>query len=252
MHFPLSLIPCPPVPSALKQPADQGRRWETCISPSPSSRALLSRHTQGASGSAEMLGTRHFPLSLIPCPPVPGAQPHSMAPVHCIHPITRTGIFPYFLGAKKCVLWSKNYGKWSFLPHTDKATCNLWPVYVNEMVLNIPRERSHPELNPSGAQLKDFTRWTALEPYLQLQEAFGWDPYIRIFAEYQKITSISNDNTFKMNQWAIRFSAEVKKDLGPFFKAWGWPITDELIQELARSFGPWLAQNRPLATQIPL
>ncbi|XP_053263154.1 TRPM8 channel-associated factor homolog [Podarcis raffonei] len=141
--------------------------------------------------------------------------------------------------------------EWDFPPHTTDATCYLWSIYVNETVLDIPREKAHPDLDPNvrkkrvkdyiqgGAQLKDFTAWTALEPYLQLQEAFGWDPYIRIFAEYQKITSISNDNTFKMNQWAIRFSTEVKKDLGPFFKAWGWPITDELIQELARSFGPW-------------
>ncbi|XP_033019187.1 TRPM8 channel-associated factor homolog [Lacerta agilis] len=141
--------------------------------------------------------------------------------------------------------------QWEFPPHTTEATCNLWSVYVNETVLNIPRERAHPELKlesrmrrvkdyiRGGARLKDFTVWTALEPYLQLQEAFGWDPYIHIFAEYQTMTHIPTDNSSKMNLWTRHFSQQVSKNLGPFFKAWGWPIEDNLTRELARSFPPW-------------
>ncbi|XP_053263146.1 TRPM8 channel-associated factor homolog [Podarcis raffonei] len=142
-------------------------------------------------------------------------------------------------------------GGWEFPPHTTEATCNLWSVYVNETVLNIPREIAHPELKPDsrkrrvkdyiqgGARLKDFMVWTALEPYLQLQEAFGWEPYIHIFAKYQAITHIPTDNSSKMNLWTRHFSQEVSKNLGPFFKAWGWPIEENLTQELARSFPPW-------------
>ncbi|CAI5786537.1 Hypothetical predicted protein [Podarcis lilfordi] len=67
---------------------------------------------------------------------------------------------------------------WDFPPHTTDATCYLWSIYVNETVLEIPREKAHPDLDPNvrkkrvkdyiqgGAQLKDFTAWTALEPYL--------------------------------------------------------------------------------------
>ncbi|XP_066488178.1 TRPM8 channel-associated factor homolog [Tiliqua scincoides] len=140
---------------------------------------------------------------------------------------------------------------WDFPPHTTEATCNLWSVYVNETELNIPRERAHEELSlerrkkrieeyiRNGAQLKDFETFTALEPYLQLQEAFGWEPYMRIFAEYQHMTQIPDDNESKMNLWAEKFSQQVKKNLAPFFKAWGWPIKNELSQKLARSFPTW-------------
>nr|XP_008108482.1 PREDICTED: TRPM8 channel-associated factor homolog isoform X2 [Anolis carolinensis] len=140
---------------------------------------------------------------------------------------------------------------WEFPPHTTEATCNLWSVYVNETVLNIPRDKAHPELKPclrkqriedylqKGAQLKDFDVFTALEPYLQLQEAFGWEPYIHIFAEYQKMTKIPNDNKSKMNLWAETFSRRVNKNLGPFFKAWGWPIEDEVSWKLAKTFPSW-------------
>ncbi|XP_061440659.1 TRPM8 channel-associated factor 2-like [Rhineura floridana] len=140
---------------------------------------------------------------------------------------------------------------WDFPPHTTEATCNLWSVYVNETILNTPRERAHEDLLPElrktrienyvrRGQLKDFEIFTALEPYLQLQEAFGWEPYMRIFAEYQKMTKIPEDNESKMNLWAEKFSQQVNRNLAPFFKAWKWPIKDELSQKLARSFPTWV------------
>lgn len=71
---------------------------------------------------------------------------------------------------------------WEFPPHTTEATCNLWSVYVHEKVLGIPRERAHPALKQEcreerlraylgkGAQLNDWSIWTALETYLQVSK----------------------------------------------------------------------------------
>ncbi|NXU49069.1 TCAF2 factor, partial [Turnix velox] len=134
---------------------------------------------------------------------------------------------------------------WEFPPHTTEATCNLWSVYVHENVLGIPRHKAHKTLRPQcretrikeylkkGAKLKDWTMWTALETYLQLQEGFGWDPFIQLFSDYQKMSSIPKDNASKMNLWARKFSQQVNKDLAPFFTAWGWPIKKELSVELS-------------------
>ncbi|XP_075756447.1 TRPM8 channel-associated factor 2 isoform X2 [Pelodiscus sinensis] len=134
---------------------------------------------------------------------------------------------------------------WEFPPHTTEATCNLWSVYVHEKVLGIPRDRAHPALQPhcrkeritayvkEGAQLKDWSVWTALETYLQLQEGFGWEPFILLFSEYQAMPNIPQDNSAKMNLWAEKFSRQVKKNLAPFFLAWGWPIKEEVSLELA-------------------
>ncbi|NXD99187.1 TCAF2 factor, partial [Chaetorhynchus papuensis] len=134
---------------------------------------------------------------------------------------------------------------WEFPPHTTEATCNLWSVYVHEEVLGIPRHQAHQALRPQcrkerikdylkkGAQLKDWSVWTALETYLQLQEGFGWDPFICLFSDYQKMPSTPKDNTSKMNLWARKFSQQVNKNLAPFFTAWGWPIKKELSVELS-------------------
>ncbi|KAM3832383.1 TRPM8 channel-associated factor 2 [Vipera latastei] len=140
---------------------------------------------------------------------------------------------------------------WNFWPHTGEATCNLWSVYVNENVLSISREIAHPQLQPharreridtyirNGSNLKDFEVFTALEPYLQLQEAFGWDPYVHILAKYQTMSNIPDDNPYKMNLWAETFSQEVNRNLGPFFKTWGWPIEDSVSEKLATSYPAW-------------
>ncbi|XP_034877193.1 TRPM8 channel-associated factor 2-like isoform X2 [Mirounga leonina] len=135
--------------------------------------------------------------------------------------------------------------EWEFPPHTTEATCNLWSVYVHETVLGIPRAKAHPALSPperkqriithlgKGAPLHDWNVWTALETYLQLQEAFGWEPFTQLFAEYQTLSGIPKDKDGKMNLWAKKFSEKVQKNLAPFFEAWGWPVQKEVANSLA-------------------
>uniref|UniRef100_A0A8I3WG06 TRPM8 channel associated factor 1 n=1 Tax=Callithrix jacchus TaxID=9483 RepID=A0A8I3WG06_CALJA len=144
---------------------------------------------------------------------------------------------------------------WEFYPHTTEATCNLWSVYVHETVLGIPRAKAHEALSPpererrikdhlgKGAPLCDWNVWTALETYLQLQEAFGWEPFTQLFAEYQTLSHLPEDNTGRMNLWVKMFSEKVKKNLVPFFEAWGWPVQKEVADSLA-SLPEW--QENPM------
>lgn len=148
---------------------------------------------------------------------------------------------------------------WEFPPHTTEATCNLWSVYVHETVLGIPRARAHPALSPperekriqahlrKGAPLGDWSVWTALETYLQLQEAFGWEPFTQLFAEYQTLSGLPTDNAGKMNLWMKKFSEKVQKNLVPFFKAWGWPIQKQVADGLAH-LPPW--QENPMSVMV--
>ncbi|XP_066488101.1 TRPM8 channel-associated factor 2 isoform X1 [Tiliqua scincoides] len=149
---------------------------------------------------------------------------------------------------------------WEFPPHTTEATCNLWSVYVHEKVLGIPREKAHEALQQEcrkervraylekGAQLKDWSVWTALETYLQLQEGFGWEPFIRLFSDYRQMSCVPNDNPSKMNLWVQKFSQAVKKNLAPFFESWGWPIKEDVSSELA-SLPSW--EQNPMKQYVP-
>uniref|UniRef100_S4R6Z2 Peptidase M60 domain-containing protein n=1 Tax=Petromyzon marinus TaxID=7757 RepID=S4R6Z2_PETMA len=123
---------------------------------------------------------------------------------------------------------------WNFPPHTTEATNNLFAVYVHEEVLGVARARAHPDLRPAererrlrdhvdaGCPLAAWTVFTCLETYLQLQEAFGWDPFVRLFGDYQRAASTPSTMEAKMSEWAERFSRCVGRNLAPFFSAWGW------------------------------
>ncbi|XP_075041972.1 TRPM8 channel-associated factor homolog [Mixophyes fleayi] len=140
---------------------------------------------------------------------------------------------------------NQQFMEWEFPPHTNEALCNLWAIYVYENVFEILREKAHSELQPKmredriiqyledGTSLDNWSGWVCLETYLQLQEGFGWDPYIKLFSDYKKLTDIRNENRFKMNLWAELFSQQVQKNLVPFFKTWGWPIEEELAERLS-------------------
>ena len=67
----------------------------------------------------------------------------------------------------------------------------------------------------------------------QLQETFGWEPFIQLFAEYQTLSGLPNDNESKMNLWVKKFSETVQKNLAPVFEAWGWPVQKEMAESLA-------------------
>ncbi|XP_069812408.1 TRPM8 channel-associated factor homolog [Dendropsophus ebraccatus] len=148
---------------------------------------------------------------------------------------------------------------WEFPPNTTEATCNLWSIYVHENVLAIPRDKAHPAMEQAernacireylknGAKLEDWSVWTALETYLQLQESFGWDPFKRLFSEYQTMSNVTTENKGKMNLWAEKFSQAVNKNLAPFFQAWGWPI-DEAISQKLSTLPSW--EEDPMKTYV--
>ncbi|KAL7982811.1 hypothetical protein Chor_013147 [Crotalus horridus] len=58
-------------------------------------------------------------------------------------------------------------------------------------------------------------------------------------SKYQTMSNIPDDNRYKMNLWAETFSQEVNRNLGPFFKTWGWPIEGSVSEKLAMSYPAW-------------
>ncbi|XP_054468706.1 TRPM8 channel-associated factor homolog [Anoplopoma fimbria] len=134
---------------------------------------------------------------------------------------------------------------WEFPPNTTECTCNLWSVYVHEELLGLSKEKAHPDMTltkrknridtyvKGGKKLSDWTLWTALETYMQLQEKFGWDAFKKVFAAYHEIRNYPSDNPGKMNLYAVTFSQTVGMNLSAFFKSWGWPIETATEKKLS-------------------
>ncbi len=147
---------------------------------------------------------------------------------------------------------------WTF-DGTGEVTCNLFTLYVFEKLCGVA-PKDHPRTNAEGMakQLSqydfrnpDWGQWKskaflALMTYVQLQNAFGWQPFIDVFAEYRGLPQAQrpkNDDE-RRDQWMTRFSRRVGRDLGPFFEAWGMPVSAQARASIAH-LPKWMPEGFP-------
>lgn len=97
-----------------------------------------------------------------------------------------------------------------------------------------------------------FEKWKsdpflALILYQQLRDGFGWEAYKKVLAEYRDLPAGERPKTEidKHDQWMVRFSRVVGKNLGPFFQYWGIP-TSEAARQSISGLPVWMPEGRPL------
>jgi hypothetical protein len=141
-------------------------------------------------------------------------------------------------------------GDWTFAG-TGEVTCNLFTLYVFDKVCGMPvhghksftaeaMEKQIRSFLDGGAK---FDRWKrepflALIMYIQLQEAFGWGAFMKVIAGYKEMDRPENDDE-KRDAWMVRFSEAVGRNLGPFFQAWGLPVSKEALDSIGHLPG-WM------------
>jgi len=144
------------------------------------------------------------------------------------------------------------------LPGTTEGNVNLFSVYASEEVLGIDRGRAHPALDPAereariveflagGRRFEDWSVWTALETYLQLEERFGWAPFTALFVEYRGLADPERpaDEAAAVQAWVVRSSRAFGFDLTDFYGAWGFPLTAE-TRDAVGDLPAWL--DHPMA-----
>jgi hypothetical protein len=148
-------------------------------------------------------------------------------------------------------------GDWTF-DGTVEVTVNLFTLFIMERVSGKAPGTGHEALDDRAATIgkhlalgSPFDRWqrepfTALEMYIQLREAFGWEPYQRVFAEYLALEPRERPRTEeqKRDQWLVRMSRATGRNLGPFFEHWGVP-TSAAARESVRDLPTWLPEGFP-------
>lgn len=149
--------------------------------------------------------------------------------------------------------------EWTF-DGTGEVTNNLFSLYANEKFNGITpatygqaQRAMEPSLQMSrlkaylakGAKFSDWQSdpFLALTMYSQLREGFGWDPFKAVFKSYWTGPSPQTELE-KHDQWMIRFSRQVNRNLAPFFQAWGVPTTESARQSLT-DLPTWMPSNWP-------
>lgn len=146
-------------------------------------------------------------------------------------------------------------GDWTF-DGTGEVTCNLFSLYVYDQVLKLglqghnaigtaAREKNLKQYFGNGAKFEEWKSepFIALTMYYQLIEAFGWDAFKKTFAEYRALPKEQrpkNDDE-ERDQWMVRFSKTVGKNLGPFFEAWNVP-TSQTARDSIKTLPVWMPQ----------
>jgi hypothetical protein len=128
---------------------------------------------------------------------------------------------------------------WTFRG-AGEVTVNLFTVYVLENVCGLTSE-AHASFTKkaraeklekylkSGAKFETWKKdpFLALDMYIRMQEAFGWEAFKKTFAEYRELAPAERpkDDDQRRDQWLVRFSRTVGRNLGPYFEAWGVPTS---------------------------
>ena len=148
---------------------------------------------------------------------------------------------------------------WTF-DGTVEVNVNLFTLYVYEFLCGIPVDdkRFHGS-HQSWSELMalydfddpDFELWKrepslALIMYAQMQQEFGWDAYRQVFATYRALPDAERPKSDdeKRDQWLLRFSRQVGRNLGPFFEAWGVP-TSQAARDSIADLSVWLPADFP-------
>jgi hypothetical protein len=154
---------------------------------------------------------------------------------------------------------------WTFAG-TSEVTVNLFSLYLSETMCGVSWDKAW-----SGNLVRAEERLAAtlaagkkpwnegkdgkadlglrLLMYSQLQRAFGWELFVHAFAEYRDLADADRPKTDddKRDQWLVRASKSVDRDFGPFFAAWGLPVSDKARAEIA-PLEDWMPDGWPAPT----
>ncbi|MBL8601188.1 MAG: hypothetical protein JNK72_04635 [Myxococcales bacterium] len=132
------------------------------------------------------------------------------------------------------------FADWSF-GGTGECTVNLWSLYAMEHTTARAPGTGHSAVTPAErntrinsyiANGRNFTRdwsvWTCLDTFVQLQQGFGWSLFTRLNQEYMTLAESERpaNESARIQRWVVRSSQLANRNLAPFYALWGWPLTD--------------------------
>jgi hypothetical protein len=128
---------------------------------------------------------------------------------------------------------------WTF-EGTGEVTNNLFTLlgmtHIAKVGLFDRVNSSKKEVDAFFAAGSPHSQWkekpfVALTMYAELIDAFGWESLQKVFRTYLKDERMSSEQE-KRDQWMIRYSKVVGKNLVPFFTEWGFPLSDGAKREV--------------------
>lgn len=147
--------------------------------------------------------------------------------------------------------------EWTF-EGTVEVTCNLFSLYIFEAVIGKDKTTGHGQVSKKAQEEHwekhhkagaPFEAWKAdpflaLTSYIQLIDGFGFDCLKQVLRSYQgdELGPLPKTDDEKRDQWMVRYSKISGKNLGPFFDAWGIPVSSQAKAQIG-SLPSWMPSN---------
>lgn len=127
---------------------------------------------------------------------------------------------------------------------TTEVTCNVFVLYAIDK-MKLTGRSIHMKLDLLGqrylARGPNFTEWqqdsgTGLSFYWGMIKTFGWKPYKKMFRAYWRLSRKERPRTDdqKRDLFLEIMSKAARRNLGPYFKRWGIPVSDGALKGVAR------------------
>ena len=151
---------------------------------------------------------------------------------------------------------------WNF-EGSEEPMANMVALYVMEKLCHIPvasslfasKEYRAEQMARYNFVNPDFERWKAdrwigTTFFVQLQQAFGWEAFQNVFAQYGKlpVSEQPKNDAEKRDQQMVRLSRQVRRNLGPFYNAWGIP-TSVAARAAVADLPGWMPEEMPAAAR---
>jgi hypothetical protein len=147
---------------------------------------------------------------------------------------------------------------WTF-EGSNEVTVNLFTLYVFNRYCGVPvdgTQYSTAEFRKQKIEAffknPSFAAWQAdpIVPLIMYEEMileFGWDPFRDVFREYLQLGSGEHPKSDdeKRDQWMVRFSKRVHRNLGPFFDWWRVAVSQAAKDSVA-GFPVWMPSELPV------
>jgi len=148
---------------------------------------------------------------------------------------------------------NRQHGEWT-PDGLGEVTNNLFALYVYDKMLGKP-SFGHPgllvgskrvealvEYRKTGPNFEKFQSdpFLALAFFMEMQESFGWEPFIKFFAESdrQPRNLRPQTDTDRWDGWLKGMSNATGKNLGPYFQIWGIPVSKKALESV-KTLGKW-------------
>jgi hypothetical protein len=136
-------------------------------------------------------------------------------------------------------------GDWTF-SGTGEVTVNFFTLYIMDKICGIPPRETRMKQDgtrqlgrwvQNGKPHEEWCRdpFLALEMFVRIQQAYGWEAFEKLFAEYRELgrgERPRNDNE-KRDQWCTRLSKITGENIASVFDSWNVPISEKAREACA-------------------